>query len=212
MRGRPILIAFFVLATAIWLTGVLSNPRECRQCAVLDPSSLRETGPVLESHPPAPAPAAVAVDPEARRAAEAFLNAPIIAPWEKQREEILRSSAPAAEKAERLLPLLPLLAGEEQQEATRHTINLLSDDHFLAAAGCFTNASAPTNVQSLFMAELLNRPEKVKLPLSLALARNPDHPCAAAAKKLLELYLGEDLGTNWPAWEAAVQAKLPSNP
>lgn len=210
MTGRRIILITVVFATLVWLAGVMFNGRECRQCTVLDPLSFPEACAVTESNPPAPA--AVAVDPEVRRAAQNFLNAPIIAPWEKQREDILRSSASAGEKAERLLPLLPLLAGEEQQEATRHAINLLSDDHFLAAAACFTNVNAPTNVQSLFMADLLNRPEKVKLPLSLALARNAEHPCAAEAKKLLDLYIGEDFGTNWSAWEAAVQAKLQSNP
>ena len=139
------------------------------------------------------------------------MSKPLVVSWENTRDEILRSNASSADKADRLLALLPQLSGEEQAEAARHTANLLSDDHFLSAAACFTNATAPTNVQSLFMADLLNRPERVKLPLSLAVARNENHPCAAQAKELLQLYLTEDFGTDWSAWEAAVKARLQTN-
>jgi len=45
--------------------------------------------------------------------------------------------------------------------------------------------------------ELLNRPETIKLPTSLAIARNPEHPLADEARRVLAVCLPEDYGTNW---------------
>ena len=133
-------------------------------------------------------------------------------PWAERRDAVLTSSSAITEKAEQLLELLPRLDAADQEEAARHTVNLLSDEHFPAAGAFLTNAAAPEAVQNIFMADLLNRPEKVKLPFWLAIARTPEHPRAAEALKLLSLHFTEDHGSNWPAWEEAVQAKGQTNP
>jgi hypothetical protein len=48
--------------------------------------------------------------------------------------------------------------------------------------------------------ELFNRPVSLLLPISLQIAKNPNHPNAALAKDNLERILSEDLGDN-PDWE-----------
>jgi hypothetical protein len=137
---------------------------------------------------------------------------PVAISWEKRRDDLLASPVSAADKADQLLGLLPQLSGLPQAEAARHLANLLGDDHFMVAGAYLTNAQAPASVQGILMGELFNRPERVKLPLCLAIVRAPDHPQAGQARNLLSTFLGEDFGTNWPAWEAAVQARLQADP
>lgn len=209
LRLKPVII-IFVLALLVWFAGMVVNRRARPLITDQDLQPVPEESAAPKGIQPAPTPAPASA--EASRPVPDFLSAPIVAAWDKQRDDILRSSASSAEKAERFLSLLPTLADEEQQEAAKHAINLLDDDHFLSAATYLTNAGVLTNAQSIFMADLLNRPEKVKLPLCLAVARIDGHPHATQAKDLLTLYLPEDFGTNWPAWEAAVETRLTNGP
>ena len=138
-------------------------------------------------------------------------NAPLA--WEVRRDEILGAKAPSDDKAGQLAALIPALSPAEQAEAARHLINLLSDEQFVLRAGEFvTNAHAPRAVQELLIADLLTGPDNVKLPMWLAVLRAPEHPRAGEAQKWLSFYFSEDFGTNWPAWEAAVEARLRNAP
>jgi hypothetical protein len=133
--------------------------------------------------------------------------------WDEQRDGILKAAIPTEEQANLFLAALPQLSATEQEDAARHLVNLLGDEQFLSRAAAYvTNAQAPQAVQALFMADLLNRPENVKLPLWLAVIRAPGHPNAEEARELLSFYVPEDLGTNWPAWETAVQERLSAKP
>jgi hypothetical protein len=133
--------------------------------------------------------------------------------WELQRDDILKSAATAEAKADRLLALLPQLSAAEQEDASRHLVNLLSDEHLLARGeACLTNLQISRAVQSALMADLLNRPEQVKLPLWLAILRTPEHPDAGEARNQLLFYVSEDAGTNWAAWESAIRERLQSRP
>jgi len=123
-------------------------------------------------------------------------------------DNILASDTPTAQKAEQLLSLMPSLPASEQVEAAQHLVNLLNDEQFLAAGYYLTNQDAAAEVQSVFVAELLNRPEKLKLPLCLAIASTTGHRHAREAKDLLGLHVAEDHGTNWPAWAQAIQSLL----
>ena len=62
------------------------------------------------------------------------------------------------------------------------------------------------------MADALNRPNSVKLPVLLQVAQESDNPKASEAKDLLELYLDEDYGTDWNQWQTKLQAWLKDNP
>jgi hypothetical protein len=63
------------------------------------------------------------------------------------------------------------------------------------------------------MSDLLNRPNSLKLPLLLDVARGcPDPKTAGEAKDILTLFLDEDHGADWPAWQTRLQQWLTDNP
>jgi hypothetical protein len=66
----------------------------------------------------------------------------------------------------------------------------------------------PQSLSSLFMDDLYNRDELLKLPLLLVVAKNEKHALKDEAKDLLELYVEEDYGTNWVQWEEATKKYL----
>ena len=129
--------------------------------------------------------------------------------WEKKIDDILASESDGdAQKARKLLALLPGLPEDGQVEVVTHASNLTSDDQYAALGRLLTNPRTPTEVLDLLMSDLANRTNTVKLPTLLQVARTADHPNSEEAKNLLELYLENDYGTNWAAWEEAVQAWL----
>jgi hypothetical protein len=215
MRLRVFIAAVVMLVGLSWLGWSLRQGRLASQPDPLGfvPPPKNE----IFAEPATPVPSAVPSAPLADvappiQAADAATPVPAAISWGDRRDEILTSGASADEKADSFLALLPTLAGADQEEAARHLVNLLSDEHFLAAAGYLTNAQVPEAVQTILLADLLNRPEAVKLPLWLAVARAEDHPRAAEAKEFLALSFSEDYETNWSAWEAAVQARLQAAP
>ncbi len=203
MRWRVIIAAVLVLAGLVWLASRIADWRGADQggsaAAPVDPGTNGQA-----AEPAATVGGATALGPS-----NSALPQPLPPlPWDMRRDALLRSEAPASEKADRLLAMLPELAPAEQEEAGRHLVNLLGDDHFPNAGAWLTNAQAPGAVQALLMAELMNRPDKVRLPLYLVIAQTPGHPQAAEARYLLSVHLPDDHGTNWAAWESAVQARL----
>jgi len=60
----------------------------------------------------------------------------------------------------------------------------------------FGECQLPETVLDVLMADALNRPNGVKLPLLLEVAQNPDNAKAGEAKDLLELYLDGDYGSD----------------
>lgn len=128
--------------------------------------------------------------------------------WEQQIDDILLSQAESGDKGRRLLALFPQLPPEAQVEAAPHLANLTEDADFPGLGPLLTNASTPQAVLEVLVGDLLNRPNRIKLPLLLAIASVPDHPSAAEARTILETMLGQDHGQDWAAWEAAIQAWL----
>jgi hypothetical protein len=61
------------------------------------------------------------------------------------------------------------------------------------------------------MTDVLNRPNQVKLTTLLDVARTPDHR-SGGAKDVLEVFVDEDYGQNWVAWQSAIQKWLKENP
>jgi uncharacterized protein (DUF4415 family) len=46
----------------------------------------------------------------------------------------------------------------------------------------------------------------------LEVARDPGNPKASDAKDLLQLYLDDDYGSDWPTWQTKMEAWLKDNP
>jgi hypothetical protein len=207
MPFRKIAWAILIVAGLAWVSGLLLN----RFAASPPPSAVGPASPGISSQETAEAASIMAKRPGAASSVKLAPTpaAPATpATWEEARDEVLKSGESATNKAEILLAWLPRLSGDNQAEAARHLVNLLGDDHFVTAGNYLTNAQAPEAVQRLLMADLLNRPDHVKLPLFLAIARSQGHPRAEEARNLLVALMPEDLNTNWEAWETAIQARL----
>ena len=132
--------------------------------------------------------------------------------WENKIDTILTADTDDLQKAKKILELLPQLPEEGQEEAAEHLANLLPDDQYAAARQLLTNVKTSEPVLDALMSDLLNRPNELKLPLLLEMARNAEHPKAEEAKEFLELYLEKDYGADWGQWEQAMKAWLKENP
>jgi hypothetical protein len=132
--------------------------------------------------------------------------------WEDKVDEILGSTSPDADKAKQMIEMFPTLPADGQEEVVRHLTNLLPDQDYGLMRSFLTNASLPENVLDFLLGDVLNRPNSLKLPALLEVARNAQHPKAAEAKDFLQLFLEEDYGSDWDKWQAGIEQWLKANP
>lgn len=132
--------------------------------------------------------------------------------WEEKLDEILASDTDTNKKADDLLNMMPKVNEEAQIELAGHIVNLVDDKHYARVVPYLTNPAVSEEVSSVFMNDLYNRADSLKLPIVLDVARTPNHPLAEEARDLLELYIEEDYGTDWGKWESAVNQWLKDNP
>jgi hypothetical protein len=177
----------------------------------------------VETPPPAPGRTQPKVlgTPKAAPAPEAPVPAVPVAPvaspaaaaWEEKVDEILSAEGKTdAAKAQEMMTLFPQLTPDAQSEVAQHLSNLVADDQFGMLAGYVTNAALDPDVLEVFIGDLMNRPNTIKLPLILEVARNETHPNRDEARDLLELFLEEDYGTDWGKWQTKMQEWLRDNP
>ncbi|MGO8677852.1 MAG: hypothetical protein ACLQVX_18535 [Limisphaerales bacterium] len=156
---------------------------------------------------PAPRPASVV--PVAR---EAVAVSETLTNWEDKVDEILTSDVPEADKAKKMIELFPRLPEKGQVEVAQHLSNLVSDQDYASLGRFLTNSALPEPVLDVLVADVLNRPNSLKLPALLGVARDPQNPKAGEAKDILRLFLEEDYGADWNAWQAKVTQWLADNP
>lgn len=132
--------------------------------------------------------------------------------WEDKVDEILGSTSADADKAKQMIEMFPRLPADGQEEVARHITNLLPDEDFGLLRGYLTNAALPEEVLDVLLDDVLNRPNSLKLPALLEVARATQHPKAAEAKDFLELFLEEDYGNDWDKWQAGMEQWLKENP
>ena len=141
-----------------------------------------------------------------------------MAEWEDKIDEVLGADIDTSEMAKRFLDLLPQFPPAGQKEVVEHLSNLLDDEDYPRLGQYLTNASMSPLVLDALMTDAMDRPDSMKLPLFLEVARNADHPKASEAKETLEMYLDEyvepdeELGDNWALWETKLQEYLKDNP
>jgi hypothetical protein len=70
----------------------------------------------------------------------------------------------------------------------------------------------PGEVLEALMGDVLNRPNRLKLPALLEVARTPQHPKASAAREMLGSLLEVDYGDDWAKWQARIEEWLKENP
>lgn len=144
--------------------------------------------------------------------AAALASGTIITNWEDHIDEILGSDAEDPVKARQMLQIFPRLPEDGQVEVAQHLSNLTPDEDYAGLAQYATNTALPESVLEVLLDDVLNRPNSVKLPLLLEIARNDQHAKATDARELLELFLEEDYGQDWAKWQAKMQEWLQENP
>ena len=132
--------------------------------------------------------------------------------WNDKLDNILGSSDEEAVKAQQLLALWPTLPEDGQVETMQHISNLLPDEKFSLLAPTFTNAATSEAVLDIILGDALNRPNSLKLPSLLEVAKIPGHPKAEEARDILEVFVDHDYGTDWAQWDKAVKDWLKENP
>lgn len=129
--------------------------------------------------------------------------------WDRKLEAVLSQNEKNPKQAVLLLlNMLPTLKEDEQPEAADHAANLLEDEDYASVMPQLVNPKLPEEVIDIFYTDLLNRPDEVKLPAMLEVAKRPDHPYHEEAKETLNLFLGEDYQENWPQWKTAIDKYL----
>ena len=203
MRPRKLLLAavLVVLAFVLWYLSKpdapVSGMQQANSTATDTPGESLSLGPVAE--PPAKA---------APQAAEKPPKADEIAAWELKIDDALRSNAEPAVIAQVLLQQIPSMPKEGQAAAARHIVNLIPDKDYVTVMPYVRNAQLDPGFQEIVVAESLNRPDMVKLPLLLAAAQIPKHPMAEVAKTTLAFLLDGNFGEDWGRWDAAVKEAL----
>jgi hypothetical protein len=211
MKTRPVIIlaivAAVVIGAAVWF--LQSTP----QVAPLAPSGT----PVAVSATPAPekmapitgTPIAKGAHPTPSVAAgKPAATPPPLADWEIKIDQVLRANANETETAQMLINLLPTLPMEGQTEAAQHIANLIVDKDYGKIMPLLKNASLPQEVQDVFVTDLMNREDPVKLPALLEVAKIPNHPYHEEALTDLQIFLDQDNGNNWAKWDSATKEYL----
>ena len=139
-------------------------------------------------------------------------NTNVMTDWEDRVDQILGDDTEVEEKARKMLELFPNFPEAGQVETAQHISNLLADEDYEKFGNYLLNPKTPVSVQDVILADVLNRPSEIKLPLLLATARARDNAKAADAKEILELYLEEDYGDDWDRWEQEMIKWLKENP
>lgn len=211
MKSRPLIIlAVIVLAIiggAMWFLQTQPAPSPLPSIAAPAPSA---------STPAPEPPPAVARRPEATPAPEKKADAPAapmaeapqLAEWEMKIDQVLRTNAGETETAQMLINMLPTLPPEGQSEAAQHIANLIQDKDYNRVMPLLRNTNLAEEVHDVFVTDLMNREDPVKLPALLEIAKIPNHPHHEEAQTDLQIFLDEDFGNNWPKWEAAMKEYL----
>jgi hypothetical protein len=129
--------------------------------------------------------------------------------WEARIRSVLsREKATDAEKARGLLQLLPTIPAEGAETCAEEAVKRLPNDEYRHAQAFVTNPGTYGLALGVLFSDLMERPDNLRLPTLVTIARNSAHPYAAPARDNLELILGQNFGEDWPRWDAAVREKL----
>src|ERR1051325_10582563 len=132
------------------------------------------------THPP------VRTGSVSNRTATPVVMTPTTNVWDDKLEEILTSDIDDTNKVKQLFEMFPHLPPEGQAEVAQHLSNLVEDEDYAPLGQVLTNATLSEDVLEVLMGDLLNRPNNIKLPMFLDIARNAEHPKASAGTDMLE--------------------------
>jgi hypothetical protein len=132
--------------------------------------------------------------------------------WKAKMERILTANTSSEQKLQDLKEMLAKLEEADAEEAVRDLTTRVKNDGYAFLKPLAVDASLPEPVRDEFMVDLMNRPNSIKMPLFLEIARNPDHPDHESAFDTLEAFTGLTFGADWNGWEKGIQQWLKNNP
>ena len=132
--------------------------------------------------------------------------------WDKQIDAILDSKATDTVIADKLLELYPRVPAEGQADLVLEIAPRISNENYSKLSNIMTNSSSPEDVIETLLTDLIDRPDKLRLPLLLDLARVKENPKSGDAHDLLEVIIGEDYGEDWDQWSKKVAEYIASHP
>ena len=198
-------IVLAVVAGAFWF---LQTPPPQPLPEIAPPAPLKTVA-ATPAHVSGSAPAMVRTTrPAVAQAAGKPATPPPLTDWEIKIEQVLTAKATETETAQMLINLLPTLPPEGQTEAAQHISNLIVDKDYNRILPLLRNASLPSEVQDVFVTDLMNREDPVKLPALLDVAKIPNHPYHEEALNDLQIFLDQDNGDNWSKWDTTLKAYL----
>ncbi len=125
-------------------------------------------------------------------------------------DEILRSNKEIPQMARDLHDLVKRVNGEAQVNASRHLVNLTSDEDYGLIAGYLTDAKMNPDVIEVLFSDLMNRNRVLQMPLFLNILKNPAHPQNEQVRNVLTILAGQDFGTDWAKWDQWGQQEVKS--
>jgi hypothetical protein len=116
-------------------------------------------------------------------------------------DEILRSGKEIPAMARDLHELVKKLNSEAQVNASRHLVNLTSDEDYGLIAGYLVDAKMNPDVVEVLFSDLMNRKRELQLPLFMNILRNPQHPQNEQVRNVMTILAGQDFGQDFNSWD-----------
>lgn len=132
--------------------------------------------------------------------------------WSVQLSAVMTSEVSTTNKAIGLLGLFPNLPEQGQVEAAQHSSRLLPDNYYSALGGQMTNAAVAPAARRAIFADLLTRPNNVKLPWLVSVASSGLDGQSDEAAHLLKSILNEDHGNDWQLWRERIAVWMSLHP
>lgn len=132
--------------------------------------------------------------------------------WSVQMNAVMTTDTSTTNKAIGLLGLFPNLPEQGQVEAAQHSSRLLPDNYYGALGAQMTNGTAAPAARRAIFADLLTRPNHIKLPWLVAVASTALDGQADEAALLLKSILNEDHGSDWQRWRERVAVWMSLHP
>jgi hypothetical protein len=132
--------------------------------------------------------------------------------WKAKMDAILNSSLSPETKLQQMKEMLSKLSEADAEEAVHALASNVKNESFSFLKPLVVDPTMPEAVRDEFMVDLMNRPNSIKIPLFLEIARNPDHPDHESAFDTLEAFTGMKYGADWNGWEKGIEQWLKENP
>jgi hypothetical protein len=144
----------------------------------------------------------------ATRPASALHTQPSAEAWSQAIDTILHEDGDVTEKAKRMSQLYSHLPAELQTECAQHLVNFSTDTSPEPLLEPLLSEKGNATAQGVLLLGLLQRTDKIRLPVLLKIASNANHPHTSEALQYLQFLLEADHGLDWDRWAEAVHKRI----